>query len=118
VTQSAAQADAFYREVLRDGSVWTIRDGGSFPAPVGDSGKRTVPFWSSRSRAQKITIDVDPYRDMEVVEIDIASWKERWLPGLERDGRLVGLNWSGERATGYDVEPADVLRSLATRSQD
>jgi hypothetical protein len=27
----------------------------------------------------------------------------------------VGLNWSGNRATGYDVEPAAALASLITR---
>jgi uncharacterized protein DUF2750 len=117
VTPSAAHADAFYREALREGSVWTIRDGGGFPAPVSDSGKRTAPFWSLRSRAEAITTAVDAYVGMEIVEIDLSSWRERWLPGLERDGILVGLNWSGEHATGYDVEPANVLRSLAARSQ-
>ncbi|RPH67238.1 MAG: hypothetical protein EHM78_21965 [Myxococcaceae bacterium] len=31
-----------------------------------------------------------------------------WLPGLERDGRLVGVNWSGNTASGYDVTPSEV----------
>jgi len=52
---------------------------------------------------------------MQPVEIDLVTWRQRWLPGLERDGLLVGLNWSGDRATGYDIEPADVLRALAKR---
>jgi hypothetical protein len=54
---------------------------------------------------------------MEPVEIELAAWRERWLPGLQRDRLLVGLNWSGERATGYDVDPADALRALTERAQ-
>jgi hypothetical protein len=52
---------------------------------------------------------------MQAVEIDLDAWRERWLPGLERDGLLVGVNWSGDRATGFDVEPANVARALDER---
>jgi hypothetical protein len=38
-----------------------------------------------------------------------------WLSSLHRDGLLVGLDWSGKRAQGYDVNPADVRRSLTAR---
>jgi hypothetical protein len=41
--------------------------------------------------------------------------KDDWLPGLERDGLLVGLNWAGDRAQGYDVAPADVLPNITAR---
>lgn len=114
---AAAQADAFYREFLADGVVFTVRDAGGFPAPVNGSGQRTQPFWSKRSRAQRIVDTVADYRDFEVVEIDGERWRERWLPGLEADGILVGLNWSGRGATGYDLTTADVERNLAARAR-
>jgi hypothetical protein len=31
---------------------------------------------------------------------------------LERDGVLVGVNWSGARATGYDVKPSEVVANV------
>ena len=34
-----------------------------------------------------------------------------------RDRLLVGLNWSGKRATGYDLTPDNVLRNLKARAQ-
>jgi len=117
VTVSAAQADAFYRETLRDGLVWTVRDKGGYPAPLIDGERRVQPFWSSRSRVENTIARVSAYQGMEPVEIELAAWRERWLPGLQRDGLLVGLNWSGERATGYDIEPADALRALTERAQ-
>lgn len=115
MSTSGAQADAFYQEILRHGQVWAIRDSEGFPAPFGESGVRTMPFWSLASRAEKIVDTVDAYNGFEVVAIPLDEWRSRWLPGLEHDGLLLGLNWSGPRATGYDVQPASVLASLAAR---
>lgn len=110
---SAAQAAAFYQEVLRAGSVWTIRDAGGYPAPPDASGEPAQPFWSLRSRAERVVQRVPAYAGFEVVEIDLEAFRSRWLPGLKGDGLCVGLNWSGPRATGYDVSPEDVERRLA-----
>lgn len=109
----------FYREVTSNGRVWTIRDAGGFPAPQGD-GRRAMPFWSSRERVERVIARVPAYRAFDPFEIDLAAFIGRWLPGLERDGLKVGVNWSGDRAMGYDVEPNTVLAALtaATERQD
>lgn len=111
---SAAQADAFYMEVLREGCVWAIRDSGGFPAPQTPDG-RAAPFWSLRSRAIKVIQSVEAYAGFEAVELPLDEWRVRWLPGLAGDGLLVGLNWSGPGATGYDIPPDQVERNLAAR---
>ena len=115
MSPSAAHADAFYSEVLEGGTVWAIRDADGFPAPD-SSGRRAMPFWSSETRAQKVIDGVDDYREFAVVPIGLEEWRSRWLPGLTQDDVLVGLNWSGERATGFDLDPDDVERNLARRS--
>ncbi|GGQ77773.1 DUF2750 domain-containing protein [Couchioplanes azureus] len=97
---SAAHAAAFRREVPREGRVFSIRDSGGFPASGG-----AMPFWSKRSRAERVVAAVAAYRGFEVVEIPLADWLGSWLPGLRRDGLLVGVNWAGARATGRDVAP-------------
>ncbi len=112
---SGAHAAAFFEEVLREGQVWTIRDSEGFPAPLGADGVRTMPFWSLASRAEKIVSTVDAYTGFEKVAIPLSEWRSKWLPGLEQDGLLLGLNWSGPRATGYDVEPASALASISAR---
>jgi len=117
VTQSAAQADAFYREVVESGRVWTLRDAGGIPAPENADGQRAMPFWSARSRVEKTIKTVAAYAGFEPVELELAEWRERWLPGLTADGLLVGLNWSGARATGYDLTPAAVERNFAARAR-
>ena len=77
--------------------------------------RRTMisPFWSSLSRAKKIVATVRAYSEFEPVELSWTEFVERWVPGLSRDGIQVGINWSGPRAAGYDVDPEQVVRNVA-----
>jgi Protein of unknown function (DUF2750) len=115
MTVSAAQAATFYTEVLEAETVWAIRDREGFPAPQTGDGRRAMPFWSKHARAERVINSVAAYATFEVVEVPLSEWRSRWLPGLERDSLLVGLNWTGPDATGYDVEPASVQRNLLAR---
>jgi hypothetical protein len=105
---SGVAVEAFRREVPALGQVWTVRDGDGYPAPVSQHGQRAMPFWSSRFRAQRVVDRVPAYQGFEVVPIAFQEWLHRWLPDLERDGLLVGINWSGERASGFELAPTDV----------
>jgi len=100
MTTSAAQAEVFYTEVLDSGEVWTIQDAAGYPAPENSDGRRAMPFWSKRSRAERIVGRVAAYAAFDVTRIPMDEWRARWLPGLQRDGMLLGLNWSGGAATG------------------
>jgi hypothetical protein len=105
---SGAHTAAFRREVPQEGRVWAIRDAQGFPAPPDAGGGRAMPFWSKPTRVKRVVGQVPGYGGFDVVEIPFAEWLDRWLPGLERDGLLVGVNWAGARATGFDVAPAQV----------
>lgn len=52
------------------------------------------------------------YASFSVVEISWLEFCETWIPDLTNDGILVGVNWSGSRATGYDVAAEDVLANV------
>ena len=41
-------------------------------------------------------------------EISWTEFETRWVPGFTTDEILVGVNWSGPRATGYDVSAKQV----------
>lgn len=115
---AAAQAAAFYREVAETGRLCAIRDKGGYPAPSGADGNRAMPFWSSRSRAEKIIASVPAYAGFEVEEIAWTEFVQRWAPGLVKDGLVAGVNWSGATAKGYDVAPFDVVANVeAIRSR-
>lgn len=112
VSQAASQAAAFKRDVVSNGVVWTIEDDGGIPAPKRRDGRRSMPFWSSRSRVERIVSQVEAYAGMRPRMLTLDEFETRWLPDLERDGFLCGLNWSGDRAVGVDLEPSSVQTAL------
>lgn len=112
MSQAASQAAAFYRDAAKFRAVWTVRDSGGYPAPKNREGIRAQPFWSSRSRAEKIVSTVPAYAGFDVEEVALDAFIEKWLPSLEEHGLRVGVNWSGPRATGYDIEPSSVKVAL------
>jgi Protein of unknown function (DUF2750) len=118
VSQSASQAAAFYSEVAANRSVWTIRDDAGFPAPATNAGQRAQPFWSSRHRAERVIASVPAYVAFRVVQIAWEDFRSRWAPALKRDRILVGVNWSGERVTGYDLDPEDVVRNVESVARE
>jgi len=110
---SGAHKAAFRREAAQEGRVFAIRDAAGYPAPAGADGHRSVPFWSKPTRAQRVVGQVAAYQGFEIVPFSVDDWLAGWLSSLERDGLLVGLNWAGARATGFDMTPAQVLRWFA-----
>ena len=65
-----------------------------------ESATQIKPYWT------------DAYADFLPCKISWSEFCEHWIPGLTRDGIRVGVNWSGTRATGYDVEPEDVKAAV------
>jgi hypothetical protein len=43
----------------------------------------------------------------------LAVWRETELPGCERDGLLIGINWSGPRLVGWEFTVPEVLNRVA-----
>jgi hypothetical protein len=100
MTQSASQAAAWRTDVRATGRLWTVEDDDGVPAPITADGRRAMPFWSTRSRVEKLIAAVPDYEDFRPRELTVEEFGTRWLDGLERDGLLVGINWSGAAATG------------------
>jgi hypothetical protein len=112
MSQAASQAWEFYREVAQTRVVWTVRDDGGFPAPMTSSGQRAQPFWSSRSRVDRIIKTVPAYSGFKPYEVSWDDFCSKWAPGFTKDGLLVGVNWSGDRAVGFDIEAENLVRSV------
>ena len=99
---------AFRREATREWRVFSLRDQKGYPLPRAADGTRTLPFWSKASRVYRVIDAVAVYRRFEVVSVEMDDWLDVWLPDLRDRGLLVGVNWAGERATGYDMPPETV----------
>ncbi|GAA5184266.1 hypothetical protein GCM10023322_25380 [Rugosimonospora acidiphila] len=109
MTTSAAHAAAFRRELPDAGEVWTVVEDGFYIAPHKRDGQRAVPFWSRQSRAEKVVARVPAYAGLAVISIPLEDWLGDLLPWLAEREILVGVNWSGNRATGFDVHPRQVI---------
>jgi len=108
MSQSASQWAAFAREVAAHRQLWTVEDDVGYPAPLTSSGVRAQPFWSSLSRVERIISTVPAYSVFRPCEVSWQEFRDRWIPDFVKDGMKIGVNWSGPRATGYDIDPADV----------
>lgn len=106
----------FYDVVLAAGSVWTVGDDAGVPTAETVDGRPAMPFWSSPSRVARVRRTVPAYGRLQPVQVPLDAWRERWLPGLVRDGLLVGLDWSGQPVTGEGADPADVEAVLEART--
>jgi hypothetical protein len=111
MSQSGAQAAAFFRDVTRHGTVWYVRDDEGSPAPVTSGGPRALPYWSTASRAARAARQWGG--ELRVESMPLDRWRHVTLPGLERDGLHIGINWSGPRLVGWDFTVPEVLNRLA-----
>ena len=117
MSRSALQAKAFYKQVAATQSLWSIRDEAGIPVPESNDGTKAMPFWSSRALAELIIRNVADYNDFYPIEISWQDFKEKWGPGLTRDGLLAGVNWAGSTASGPDISPTELIEYVeaATR---
>ena len=112
MSSSELQAKAFYKQVAATQSLWTIRDEAGIPVPESDDGTKAMPFWSSRALAELIIKNVADYNGFYPIEISWQDFKEKWGPGLTRDGLLAGVNWAGITASGPDIIPAELIKNV------
>lgn len=116
MSQSSLNANAFFKEIIEVKKIWSIRDRGGIPAPKNADGLRVMPFWSKQSRAKTVIKNVPEYASFKTFEISLNDFTEKWLLGLKKDNFLVGLNWSGSLATGYDFQPSEVQQIILNRT--
>lgn len=81
MSASAAQYTAFYAEAIQGGEVWTVRDVNGYPAPETTTGSRAMPFWSKRSRAERVVSTAPAYAGFEVVPVPLDAFRDRGCPG-------------------------------------
>ena len=112
MSTSVIQLTMFCKEVAQSKIVWAIKDMNGFPAPAGTDGKRAMPFWSSQARTLHLISIASQFAGFEPVPLSWEVFCDRWLPGLEQDGLMVGVNWVGATASGFDMHPAELKRNV------
>ncbi|MCC6738475.1 MAG: DUF2750 domain-containing protein [Planctomycetia bacterium] len=103
----------FVTRVRQLKAVWGLRSSeGWAVAPSNDEHAEGVyPFWSDRALAGRCA--VDEWSAYAPTRIGLTEFVERWLPGMQEDGFLVGTNWNSS-LVGLEVLPADLAKELET----
>ncbi len=111
MSQAASQASIFFEQVARERCAFTLLDEGNYIALPMSNGD-VVPFWSSRSRVERVQGTHPKYASFGIDETPLDTFLTELLPRFDADGTRVGANWSGLRLTGFDYSVSDVRKNL------
>ena len=100
---AGAHAHAFYREVAKYRSTWILGLNDQPQVVVSPSGARILPIWSSRARVEKVIATVPGYARSVALGGSWENFEENWVNFLQSENILVGVNWSGPNANGYEM---------------
>ena len=103
--------ERFIRRVRDHGEVWGLRSEarGWAYCPSNDGDEDVLVFWSDRAYAARHA--VDEWADYVPTVIPLEAFMQRWLPGMQRDGALAGVNFNADLA-GVELRPEALLEAL------
>jgi hypothetical protein len=77
------------KRIADAGELWSLKDPAGWRMQADDAGNEVVPIWPHRLYAEAAAIGA--IAGSTAAPIDLQTWRERWIPGLIRDRRLVGV---------------------------
>lgn len=114
MSSAGAQANKFYEEVSKNRSLWFAENarGTALEFDVRDN-LVSFPLWSSRSRIARLRkLNPDLLDDFTAREISWISFKEDLVPILRDKERMIGVNYSGKKLSGFDISIDAVIRQV------
>jgi hypothetical protein len=114
MSSGGAQATKFYEEVSQNGSLWFAENekGSALEFDIKD-GKVTFPLWSSKSRVVRLKrLNPELLQGYTPREISWQHFMDILVPILKEKQRLVGVNLSGKKVSGFDMPVDSVIRQV------
>ena len=108
---------AAYSEILEADAIFTIQDESGIPTTENTEGEKTMKFWSSEEKALAFIDVAEGYAAFNVLKVEWKLFAEKWLPGLDADGLLAGLNWQGETGEGFDFDAYELYEQVEANYQ-
>jgi len=71
-----------------------------------------MPFWSTESRARRAIVHSAPLNGFEAVPLEWPVFRDQWIAGMRRDGLLCGINLTGSKLVGYELQPDDLATNV------
>lgn len=89
IALSAADRYAYFvKKVADENRLWSLwKDGWALAAD--DAGHQVIPVWPHENYAAACSSG--DWAGHIAKEIDLDVWIERWLPGIEKDNRLIAI---------------------------
>lgn len=106
-----ANYDRFVSRVSSGGIVWGLKHRkGWAVCPSNEYECELYLFWSDEAYARQHC--VDEWSDYVPTPINLDAFLNNWLPGMERDELLVGVQFNADMA-GLEVEPSQLAEDLS-----
>lgn len=79
----------FVKKAADTEQVWSLRKDAGWATSADDAGQICVPVWPHAKYAAACANE--NWAEYEPHSIELDAWLERWLPGMQRDGRLAAV---------------------------
>jgi len=112
--ESEANHRRFVQRIKVSHRVWGLRskEGGWASCPSNDhEGKTVICFWSDRAYAARHVKET--WADYEPAPIELDTFINRWLAGMDQEGVLAGTNWD-DKLCGLEIAPRTLAQELLT----
>jgi hypothetical protein len=111
--QSEANYSRFLSRIVQSGTVWGLKSqehGWAYCLSNESESRRDVyVFWSDQAYAARLA--KDGWRQYKPHTISLEQFQASWLPGMEKDGALVGPNWDANLC-GLEVKPSRLAQEI------
>ncbi len=99
----------FVKRIADWEELWGLKDNEGWVTSANDEGEKSIPFWPHPEYAHMCA--EGSWEGNLATRIDLKSFMEEWLPGMERDGMFVAVFTTPEGKSVY-VQPNVLLESL------
>ena len=105
-----ANYERFVSRVSASETVWGLADDDGWAiCPSNEYDCDLYVFWSDEADARQHC--KDEWSSYEPTAIDLESFLENWIPGMESDGFMIGVQFNADLA-GLEVQPSKLAGDL------
>lgn len=90
------------KKMADEQQLWSLRHSDGWALSSDDAGHELLPVWPHEKFASLCANGA--WADYHPVAIDIDAWLDRWIAGMEKDGKLVAV-FPAPQDGGVAVEP-------------
>lgn len=99
----------FVKRVSDWEEVWSLRNSNGWVLSAADDGQEVAPFWPHPDYA--MVCAQGEWVDCEPQAIDLASFINRWLPGLAKDKKAIAV-FPTPDSSGVVIQPESLRQAL------